>query len=68
MRDALWRVTSGWWGSNMKLRLVRWVPRSVLYWCVIQAWVLASAEYPHKHVDNISWDMVCKFLAKGKTE
>ena len=26
------------------LRVVRYIPRRVLYWCVIQAWVYASTE------------------------
>lgn len=62
-------MTSGLWGSNMKLRLMRWVPRSFLYWCVIQAWVYATTEaYPHKSPDQITWDMVCKYLSTGEIE
>ncbi len=47
----------------IKLRLARWVPRRVLAWCVIQAWVYATTErYTDKSPDEVTWDMVVKHL------
>jgi len=52
------------WKTNLKLWLVRLVPRSWLYWCVIQAWAYTTTE---KHTDltpgEVSWDMVCDYMS-----
>lgn len=49
--------------SSLCLTLTRWIPRKVLYWCVIQAWAYATIEkYGDKHPDDVTWSMVCKFL------
>ena len=41
------------------------VPKRVLYWAIIQAWVYATQYYSDKTLDEITWSDVCKLL-KGK--
>lgn len=41
------------------------IPRKLLYWCVIRAWAICTTEvHSTKSPDEVTWSMVCAYLAK----
>jgi hypothetical protein len=49
---------------NAIYRLIaRWLPRRLLYFCIIQAWAYVTSEkYRDKMPDEVTWDMTCDYL------
>lgn len=49
--------------ANIRFFLLRRIPKRVLYWCVIQAWALAStSRYSNKQPDEVTFFMMLEFL------
>ena len=48
--------------SGLALWIMRHVPRTWLYWAVIQGWCYATMRWPKKSPDEIQLDDVCKML------
>lgn len=48
---------------NLYRFLAQFIPRKMLYWCVIKAWAIVTTEkYTKKTPYEVNWEMVCKYL------
>ena len=45
-------------------RIAHWLPKRLLYFCIIEAWAYATTrkEYSHLTPDEVTWSMVCKLV------